>query len=65
MMCKAEEMDNAITESEVMRAYGEEGRRNDTQLNAYLVSHTEGQAAQIITAANGSGCEAWRLLVKR
>ena len=65
MMCKAEEMDAPITEPEVVRGYGEEGRRNDAQLNAYLVSHTEGQAAQIISAANGSGCEAWRLLVRR
>ena len=65
MMTEAEARSATITKQAVKDGYGDEGVRCDTQLNAYLVSHTDGQAALIVSSANGSVCEAWRLLMKR
>ena len=65
MMDKAEKQIEPIPNSEIKRGHGDEGLKLSEELNAFLESHTEGPAAQIIAAAHGSGIEAWRLLTKR
>lgn len=62
----AENKDFGITHQYIEEGEGgQEQIKLDIQLNAYLISHTDGQAGQLVSSASGVGFEAWRLLMKR
>ena len=44
---------------------GAQGIVRDKLLNRFLVTHTSGTAGAIVSAANGCGGEAWRMLTQR